>query len=41
MPLFAYGVIDDELEILYGRMAIETVGVLALFFYHLWNLLQL
>jgi len=32
MPLFAYGVIDDELEILYGRMAIETVGVLALFF---------
>ncbi len=32
MPLLAYGAINDELEILYGHMAIEIVGVLALFF---------
>jgi hypothetical protein len=28
------------LEILYGHMVVETMGVLALF-YHFWNTLQL
>ncbi len=32
MPLLAYGAIDDELEILYGCMVVQTVGVLAFFF---------
>jgi hypothetical protein len=31
VPHFPYGKIDDELKILYGRMAIEIVGVLAPF----------
>jgi hypothetical protein len=29
VPLLAYGAIDDELKILYMRMAAEIVGVLA------------
>jgi hypothetical protein len=31
VPPLPYGTIDDELEILYGHMAIEIVGVLAPF----------
>jgi hypothetical protein len=31
VPLFPYGRIDDELEILYVHIAIKIVGVLALF----------
>jgi len=31
MPLLVYGVIDDELEILYKHMAIHRLGVLACF----------
>lgn len=38
MPPFAYGAIDDELEIMYGCMAAKTIDLVAPF-YHLWNLL--
>jgi len=31
VPPLAYGTIDDELEILYGHMVVEKVGVLAPF----------
>jgi hypothetical protein len=31
VSLLAYGAIDDELEILYGRMVAKIMGVLAFF----------
>jgi hypothetical protein len=31
VPPFAYGAIDDELEIVYGHMTIETLDLLAPF----------
>ncbi len=31
MPPFAYGAIDDEIEIVYGHMTIETLDLLAPF----------